>query len=908
MAIATEQLEAINQEITQAFTDNPRITVKAVEGTPPDTYEVTYAVEGFQKSESGKIEKTGSHTVAISIPFGFPHFPPSCKPKSPIFHPDFDPAAICIGDFWEKNRSIVDLIDHIGEMITGAFYSTSNAFNEEAARWYEENLDQPQKQEAPEPVQGMQEPAPAAPLGDDITSLLDDDDDDDADTSLFVDVDTEDEDGIAPALSFVDEPEDRTEAAPADLSGDIFEESDFDFEAPPPDAEDEQEDLLPAGFNGGLEKEVVEEEVDIAHFQDLAREKRYFGLDKELSLLSADTHFDGRETLAEEAAVALEQAQSLYTRALEYEHKGEPDRALRCFKQISDYTTDYPGLQEDISRITQAMELLGDWTDPDEKEISKPPQIEDPAAFSEPEAFSEPARAAQASAEQQFGTAPPPPEPDTSKAAPAAKASRTFFDDGSETKSRLLPFTILIILLLVGAAGGIHYFLTASNFDKAAADFNACKTSLKRNAFTDAEQQCESALARAKQIKFLKTGERDRLMGEIARTLRSKPMQEGLAGNLPLDGEYFPRQVVQDIQTFRKFKTEGDKLFAASKWQQALSNYEQALTIAAKEESIDRQRVFEISENIKVARFRITYESARSYINRKKWVLATSDLNTALEQLKALDINDKAAIIDDITNQLSGIAQATEKEKGDMAFQESKWDKASSHYRKALVSANKAPNPAEDVIYELKQLIVKADLYNIISTGKSAFRKSQWDAAIDSYDEAITLLEDNRELLRQTNTEENRKKLARILLQASVIRDKQSAARHLKEHEYTEAVAKLQAVIDSVSASQFTGEQEFSSAVEEAKQSIEQAQTDRLMSDKISYLETNFEDLFTRHYSGSPPESLTERTVAFERAEGDLLIFRLQCLEVGHGRPLQLVMKYAHNLKTGTWRFYSDPQ
>ena len=77
---------------------------------------------------------------------------------------------------------------------------------------------------------------------------------------------------------------------------------------------------------------------------------------------------------------------------------------------------------------------------------------------------------------------------------------------------------------------------------------------------------------------------------------------------------------------------------------------------------------------------------------------------------------------------------------------------------------------------------------------------------------------------------------------------------------------------------------------------------------KIAYLEENFEELFTKHYSGSPPESLKERTVVFEKQMGSRLLFRLQCVEVGRGRPLQLVMKYTHDLDSGKWEFYRDGQ
>ncbi len=181
MAVATEQLETIHQELTQTFGDGEMISIVALDGNPPDKYEVTYQVEGLQKNTSDEIETVNSHTITLSIPFGYPHFPPSCKPKSPIFHPDFDPAAICIGDFWEKNRSIIDLIRHIGEMITGRFYSTSNAFNEEAAQWYEKNkakLPGSAESEGSGSDDLLGEEDFGSPAGDDISSLLDDDTDD----------------------------------------------------------------------------------------------------------------------------------------------------------------------------------------------------------------------------------------------------------------------------------------------------------------------------------------------------------------------------------------------------------------------------------------------------------------------------------------------------------------------------------------------------------------------------------------------------------------------------------------------------------------------------------------------------------------------------------------------------------
>ena len=141
MAIATKQLESIFKEISERFAKNRSISVQAAEGDPPEKYEVTYNLKGLHLNKNQEIVEASQHTIAITIPFGFPHFPPNCKPISSIFHPDFDQAAICIGDFWKKDSTLSGLIVHIGRMIAGQIYSTDNAFNEDAVIWYKQHSD-----------------------------------------------------------------------------------------------------------------------------------------------------------------------------------------------------------------------------------------------------------------------------------------------------------------------------------------------------------------------------------------------------------------------------------------------------------------------------------------------------------------------------------------------------------------------------------------------------------------------------------------------------------------------------------------------------------------------------------------------------------------------------------------------
>lgn len=173
MSVTANKLDEIFTDIKERFASRSDIVVTPKKGNPPDQYEVTYKLKGLTKNSQGDISETTDHKVELTIPFGFPHFPPSCKPKSDIFHPDFDPAAICLGDFWNQDCQLSDLILHVAKMINGEIYSSTNAFNEEAAVWYTSNAD---RLPLSAPAQETQRPDPS-PASDPIDiDTLDDSD------------------------------------------------------------------------------------------------------------------------------------------------------------------------------------------------------------------------------------------------------------------------------------------------------------------------------------------------------------------------------------------------------------------------------------------------------------------------------------------------------------------------------------------------------------------------------------------------------------------------------------------------------------------------------------------------------------------------------------------------------------
>lgn len=58
---------------------------------------------------------------------------------TPIFHPNIEPAAICIGDHWTAGERLVDLICRIAEMIGYQAHNVKSPLDGEAAMWTEKN-------------------------------------------------------------------------------------------------------------------------------------------------------------------------------------------------------------------------------------------------------------------------------------------------------------------------------------------------------------------------------------------------------------------------------------------------------------------------------------------------------------------------------------------------------------------------------------------------------------------------------------------------------------------------------------------------------------------------------------------------------------------------------------------------
>ena len=140
MVSGPDKLTTDFEEVQNTLELYPSINIIQVEGQPPDKYEIEYLLQGYVRDVDGSIRIGSQHRIRISLPFGYPHFPPTVKPLTSLFHPDIDPDAVRIAAYWQETPTLPELILHIGEMICGKIYNLEDPFNQEAADWYAEHL------------------------------------------------------------------------------------------------------------------------------------------------------------------------------------------------------------------------------------------------------------------------------------------------------------------------------------------------------------------------------------------------------------------------------------------------------------------------------------------------------------------------------------------------------------------------------------------------------------------------------------------------------------------------------------------------------------------------------------------------------------------------------------------------
>lgn len=139
LTVRERRLIADAEQVAKAFHGFPPIRVQAIRGNPPDLYHVEYSIRGLVRGPDGQPIYRDEHLTEIQLTSEYPRQSPKCKMLTPIFHPNIEPAIICVGDHWTAAERLVDLVIRIGEMVAFQVYNIKSPLDGEAAMWTDHN-------------------------------------------------------------------------------------------------------------------------------------------------------------------------------------------------------------------------------------------------------------------------------------------------------------------------------------------------------------------------------------------------------------------------------------------------------------------------------------------------------------------------------------------------------------------------------------------------------------------------------------------------------------------------------------------------------------------------------------------------------------------------------------------------
>jgi len=135
----TRRLMLDHEMLTSRLANWPVIQITGTAGMPPEIYRIAYHLKGLYVAANGQILERLAHVMEINLSLGYPRRAPQCRMLTPVFHPNFDDAQVCIGDFWAASEGLDDLVVRIGRMICYQEFNTKSPLNGLAAKWVEQN-------------------------------------------------------------------------------------------------------------------------------------------------------------------------------------------------------------------------------------------------------------------------------------------------------------------------------------------------------------------------------------------------------------------------------------------------------------------------------------------------------------------------------------------------------------------------------------------------------------------------------------------------------------------------------------------------------------------------------------------------------------------------------------------------
>jgi ubiquitin-protein ligase/DNA-directed RNA polymerase subunit RPC12/RpoP len=139
LPVRTRRLIADLRQMREAFSDGSLIRLMETTGDPAEVYKIEFNVRGIESIQSQTPLLREQHIAEIRLISDYPRLAPACRMITPIFHPNIDDSAICVGDHWVAGEHLTDLVIRIAQMIAYQAYNIKSPLNGQAAMWADLN-------------------------------------------------------------------------------------------------------------------------------------------------------------------------------------------------------------------------------------------------------------------------------------------------------------------------------------------------------------------------------------------------------------------------------------------------------------------------------------------------------------------------------------------------------------------------------------------------------------------------------------------------------------------------------------------------------------------------------------------------------------------------------------------------
>lgn len=840
MSITASQLGEIYAQIREEFRSNSLISVSPLQGDPPDRYQVTYHIAGKSRNTTGDVIETREQVVEIIIPFGFPRFPPGCRPVSNIFHPDFDPGAISISDFWTQESTLPELIIRIGEMINGENFSTADAFNPEAAEWYENNRNQ----------------LPIASL-----------DWHGGETGVPVLTGPDNQPVKDVSILKLDDEELTLELSEADLKMELDALSTRGESVPPP-----------TFLSFGSEPDSSDDRYTF--LLKMKEGKEFIRLKHEIEGQSEFS--EDLKALQAEAVRKVSDARERYLRAKAAEEKEDIETALELYSSVANSVADFPAIQTDVSRLTKIQKTVGEIGRDPENGQQKKSEVEKKKL----------ARANRANLAKE------------ARSVEKTRPIEHNLSNDIPTRRSFLPWILGFLLLAIIAAIPLGLsFYSAIQLDKAANLYADCTSSFEEARYQQAKQLCLKGLEAAESTVYFQKDRATSLTSSLNEILHSERFKVELSGKRLIDGKAFNPREARAILAYKAKKDFADKLYLEKNFQDAALNYHDAQELV-KESSYLNDKDRQVLESHTVfSLLQHSLQIANIQQEQKDWPSMLQTMQSAQKQLDSLPENEKEPFRNAVMTGLLDARIGLLNNKADRELLREEWDAALKSYNEILRLVQDFPQAKNKYEGQVQVNLIRIDLYKTLARGNQAFDEGRWDDTIEAYGKADAILSQKLTGLDAEAFHGSRERLRKIILRASLIRCEESAQELLNKKELSNARSTYHSCLKLIQDSSMSREAQFVQTGNEIRKKIAALDHQLYTNGKIRYLKDNYQRFFAQDYANIDPKMLTAPQVEVLEETGNKIDFRIQCTEKKPGiLPLTLVLKYQLDKKTEKWQ------